>query len=92
MSDDKREFTRLPFESPLQIQIANKKSWAEGICANMSAGGVLVTTQLPIAIDTQVTVQLKDEPHKFNAHGKVIRLVESDDGFLIAIKYNESTH
>ncbi len=92
MTEENREFIRLPFDSVLDIQIAGKTSWAEGTCSNMSAGGVLVTTSLPIAIDTRVTVQLKKEPHKFKAQGQVIRLVESDDGFLVAIKYSEDTH
>ncbi len=92
MTKENREFTRLPFESVLDIQIAGKTSWAEGACSNMSAGGMLVTTSLPIAIDTHVTVQLKSKPEKFKAEGQVIRLVESDNGFLVAIKYSEGKH
>ena len=92
MSDDKREFVRLPVESVLQIQIANKTSWTQALCSNMSAGGLLATTQVPIAIDTQVTIQLKDDPQKFHAQGKVIRLVESDDDYLLAIRYNDASH
>jgi Tfp pilus assembly protein PilZ len=95
MSDEKRQYTRLDFASVLQIQIANKSSWAEATCTNMSAGGVLVTAPLPIAIDTAVTVQLKNAPEKFTAQGKVIRLVESEDEgraeYLIAIKYNDTS-
>ena len=95
MSDEKRQYTRLNFASALQIQIANKSSWAEASCTNMSAGGVLVSASLPIAIDTDVTVQLKNAPEKFTAQGKVIRLVETenagDQEYLIAIKYNDTT-
>ncbi len=86
---ENREFTRLPFEAPLTIQIHDKASWSEGLCSNMSAGGVLVTTKTPIAVDTPVKLALKDEPEKFSAEGTVIRLVEDGEDYLIAIKYDD---
>ncbi len=87
---ENREFIRLPFDAPLSIQINDKASWSEGLCSNMSAGGVLVTTKTPIAVDTIVKVELKNEPEKFTAEGTVIRLVEDGDEYLIAIKYNDA--
>lgn len=92
MSDNKREHTRLPFESTLSIQIDKKETSLEATCLNMSAGGVLVSILAPIAIDTQVNIELKGDRDKFKAQGKIIRLVESSDGYLAAIKYNEIAH
>lgn len=93
MSDEKREHIRLPFDAPLQLQIAGKASWIEGKCSNMSAGGILVETAAPIAIDTELQVQLKDQPEKYQAYGHVIRLVEDENSFLIAVKYKDlATH
>jgi len=92
MSEELRQHIRLPFNAPLSVQIAEKASWIEGICTNMSGGGVLITTQAPIAVDTEVNVQLRDSPEKFKAHGSVTRLVEDGDQYLVAIKYKDLNH
>jgi hypothetical protein len=80
--EDKRAFIRKPFIARMFIQ--NDKQVFEGICRDVSVGGMQVLIdQFPGAIGETIDINVHPEAqeHSFVASGKIVRLLEGGQGF-----------
>jgi hypothetical protein len=80
--EDKRAFIRKPFIARMFIQ--NNKQVFEGICRDVSVGGMQVLIdQFPGNVGDAIDINVHPEAqeHSFVASGKIVRLLEGGQGF-----------
>ena len=94
---EKRRFKRFPAEGILEIVVLDKESAKKAIrrpakSLNMSVGGVLLTTEQEIPVDTAVLLKLDfamvtGSPNKriIEAVGRVARGGKTDKGYEIGV-------
>jgi len=66
---EKRNFIRMKIETPAQVELQDGEKRLEGICRDLSGGGMLVELATAIPIGTEVKVQIA------SAHGHAPMLV-----------------
>ena len=81
--NEKRQAKR--FTSNAQVNVSYNQGLQSGQCINESETGVLIALKDAITVDSHVEISQKDggDNHK----GQVVRLIEDDNEFLIAVKY-----
>ena len=57
---DKRNFHRFKIWFPITLVVAKSEVWA--ICRDASSGGLLVSTEAPLAIGTKLVARFKVSP------------------------------
>ncbi len=80
---EKRDFIRMKIGAPLNAKIAAESEIIEGLCLDLSGGGLQVETQHPLTIGTLVEVDVvSDHGHSptLKANAKVVRATQSDTG------------
>ncbi|EIK45225.1 hypothetical protein O59_001903 [Cellvibrio sp. BR] len=80
---EKRDFIRMKIGAPLNAKIAAESEVIDGLCLDLSGGGLQVEAQQALAIGTQVEVEVSsDHGHNptLKANAKVVRSVPSDNG------------
>lgn len=79
---DKRAFSRKPFIARMFIQ--NNQSVFEGICRDVSIGGMQVLVDnFPAKVGDKISINVHPEntDHSFVASGNIVRLLEGGQGF-----------
>lgn len=79
---DKRAFNRLPFIA--RMFIANNQNVFEGICRDVSIGGMQVLIDnFPAKVGESISINVHPEntDHSFVASGTIVRLLEGGQGF-----------
>lgn len=87
---EKRDFIRMKIGAPLNAKIAAESDIIEGLCLDLSGGGLQVEAQQTLALGTEVDVEVSsDHGHNptLKASAKVVRAVPSDNGgYLIGLE------
>ncbi|ODN42857.1 hypothetical protein BGC07_07885 [Piscirickettsia litoralis] len=86
--EEKREYIRLDAQAKLHFTIPNSEELYQGICQNLSGGGILFETNIDIPVGTIVDVALEPNGNyipPLEAQVKVNRTFEEgEDLFVIA--------
>jgi hypothetical protein len=87
--DEKRDFIRMNTEHALQFRALGASEMQQGTCCNLSATGIMFTTENAIPDGTELEINITPEysvVSPFDAVVKVIRSISSDspDQFTIA--------
>ncbi|MFC3117056.1 PilZ domain-containing protein [Cellvibrio fontiphilus] len=80
---EKRDFIRMKIGAPLNAKIAADSAVIEGLCLDLSGGGLQVEAPQTIAIGTEVDVEVSsDHGHNptLKASAKVVRAAPSETG------------
>ena len=79
---EKRDFIRMKISAPLNTRLAVDKEVIEGLCRDLSGGGMQVETRTLIPVGTELEVEISsDHGHNptLKAKAKVVRANSSDD-------------
>ena len=93
--DDKRNFYRMMLNSEVVVTIIDDEanSQIKATCRDLSATGMAIEVDHPIAMSTHVKVKLDSSSEQVQAldiRGKVVRIDEEYDGFyLVGIAIEE---
>jgi len=92
-SSDKRDFRRMNVEIKARFKVNGGDEFFEGTVADLSATGILLTTQTPLANGDELEVKVKPEmavvPPLY-ARVKVLRVdVEQGDNYRAGCKITE---
>ena len=86
MAEDKRRFSRIFFNMPVELTLADTSYPIEQI-ANLSIGGCLlkIKEDLPVGAECKIAIILNDAPHdlRVEVHGEIVR----NDAETIGIKF-----
>ena len=58
---EKRNFIRMQVNTPVKVSLADEESSYEGICRDLSGGGMLLTIDQELALNTQLSVSVISE-------------------------------
>jgi c-di-GMP-binding flagellar brake protein YcgR len=89
--DDKRNFYRMLLNSEVIVTVIDDEANSDifATCRDLSATGMAIEMDSPLAIDTNVRMRidsLNSNVQPFNASGKVVRVVEEGpDLFVIGV-------
>lgn len=78
---EKRDFIRMKIGAPLNAKIAADSETIEGLCLDLSGGGLQVESPKSLAVGTEVEVEVSsDHGHNptLKATAKVVRATQSD--------------
>lgn len=80
---EKRDFIRMKIGAPLNAKLAAPSETVEGLCLDLSGGGLQVETKQPLAVGTEAEVEVSSH-HGHNptlrAKTRVVRCVTSESG------------
>ena len=85
---DKRNFHRFKIWFPITLVVAKSEVWA--ICRDASSGGLLVSTEAPLAIGTKLVARFKVSPRARSERvlqAKVVRHESSVGELMQAFPY-----
>ncbi|MES2823956.1 MAG: PilZ domain-containing protein [Pseudomonadota bacterium] len=90
---EKRDFIRMKISAPLNATLSHDDGLIDGLCRDLSGGGMQVETKIKIALETELVVEITSN-HGHNptlhARAKVTRCIEDQDrGFLIGLEILE---
>ena len=90
---EKRDFIRMKISAPLSAKIEHQQMVIEGLCRDLSGGGMQVESKTAIAPNTELVVEISsghtDSP-TLHAKAKVIRCLEdSAQGFILGLEIIE---
>lgn len=80
---EKRDFIRMKISAPLNAKLSVDADVIEGLCRDLSGGGMQVETKQAIAMGTELEVEVSsDHGHSptLKAKVKVVRVTVSDEG------------
>lgn len=80
---EKRDFIRMKIGAPLNAKLAADTGIIEGMCLDLSGGGLQVETKHPLAVATEVEVEISsDHGHSptLKAKARVVRATNSESG------------
>jgi hypothetical protein len=80
---EKRDFIRMKISSPLNAKLSVDTGVIEGLCRDLSGGGMQVDTQQALAIGTELEVEVSsDHGHNptLKARAKVARSGPGENG------------
>ena len=83
---EKRDFIRMKIGAPLNAKLSLDADIIEGLCRDLSGGGMQVETAQSIPMDTELEVEVSsDHGHNptLRARAKVARSSEGEDGGYI---------
>ena len=86
---EKRAFIRMKLNTEVLLQAQDGTEEFLGICKDMSGVGLLVKTDAPLAVDTQITAKIKSKGEHIVYHGSVKRIVESEGERCLAISIED---
>jgi c-di-GMP-binding flagellar brake protein YcgR len=93
--DDKRYFYRMTLNSEVTITIIDDEANSEitATCRDLSATGLAIEMEHPLAMSTHVKVRIdsaSDQVQTLDIRGKVVRLYEEYEGcYLVGIAIEE---
>ncbi len=62
MSEEKREHKRVPTDFLVRARVSTQGEVREGICQNLSTGGLFILMQEPLPRGTEIYLELRLEP------------------------------
>ncbi len=80
---EKRDFIRMKIGAPLNAKLAVASETLEGLCVDLSGGGLQVETNQPLPIGTETEVEVSsDHGHSptLKAKARVVRSLIGDSG------------
>lgn len=83
---EKRDFIRMKIGAPLNAKLAAATEVIEGLCLDLSGGGLQVETQQGLAVGTETEVEVSsDHGHSptLRAQAKVVRAAATETGGYI---------
>ncbi|RYY74934.1 MAG: PilZ domain-containing protein [Gammaproteobacteria bacterium] len=90
---EKRDFIRMKISAPLNAKLSHDEGVIEGLCRDLSGGGMQVETRTHIALGTELVVEISsDHGHNPTLHArvKVARTSGTQDtGFLLGLEIIE---
>lgn len=90
---EKRDFIRMKISAPLSATLSHNEGVIEGLCRDLSGGGMQVETKIKIAVDTELVVEISsDHGHNptLHARAKVARCIEDQNhGYLLGLEILE---
>ncbi len=69
--EDKRQFPRIKISNPLRYQVRGKEAFSNGICNNISAGGLALVSESFIPRATPVMLEINVLSRVLNPIGRV---------------------
>lgn len=92
---EKRDFIRMKIDTPLRAQINGEGIAAEGLCHELSGGGMQLATEHSLAPGTEVEVTISSE-HGHNptlrAKARVIRTRADANLYRVGLEILEIIH
>jgi hypothetical protein len=86
---EKRDFIRMKISAPLNAKLSLNTEVIEGLCRDLSGGGMQVETSQSLPLDTELEVEVSsDHGHNptLRAKAKVARTSEGENGgFLLGL-------
>jgi hypothetical protein len=90
---EKRDFIRMKISAPLGAKLAHGNDMIEGMCRDLSGGGMQVETRTKIPENTHLTVEVSSgygHNPRLHAKARVARCTEDQaHGFLLGIEILE---
>lgn len=86
--NEKRAERRFPINSIVHMTMSNNKK-VTGRCCNISGSGMLVKADKPATVGGNVRLEIQEGKIDFKAEAEVVRIVEEDNAFLIALKVHQ---
>lgn len=80
---EKRDFIRMKIGAPLNAKLAAESQTIEGLCLDLSGGGLQVETKQPLAVGTEAEVEVSsDHGHNptLKAKTRVVRATANEAG------------
>lgn len=80
---EKRDFIRMKIGAPLNARLASALETVEGLCVDLSGGGLQVETKQPLVVGTEAEVEVSsDHGHSptLRAKARVVRAVVNESG------------
>ncbi|PCI53532.1 MAG: PilZ domain-containing protein [Gammaproteobacteria bacterium] len=93
--DDKRDFYRMMLNSEVIVTIIDDEANSQitATCRDLSATGMAIEMEHPLAISTHVKIKLdsaSDQVQSLDMRGKVVRIDEEGEGcYLVGIAIEE---
>lgn len=85
---EKRAERRFPINSIVHITLASNKK-ITGKCCNISGSGLLIFSDKPAPVGGIVRIDIQEGKIDFKAEAEVVRVVEEENGFMIAVRVNQ---
>jgi hypothetical protein len=90
---EKRDFIRMKISAPLSAKLSHDDGVIEGLCRDLSGGGMQVETRTNIEVGTELVVEISsDHGHNptLHAKAKVARVDGNQEkGFLLGLEIIE---
>ncbi len=90
---EKRDFIRMKISAPLSAKLSHDEGVIEGLCRDLSGGGMQVETKIQIPEGTDLVVEISsDHGHNptLHAKAKVARCRgNSESGFMLGLEIVE---
>ena len=90
---EKRDFIRMKISAPLSAKLSHDEGVIEGLCRDLSGGGMQVETKTQIPAGTDLVVEISsDHGHNptLHAKAKVARCSnDGDSGYLLGLEIVE---
>ena len=91
--NEKRDFIRMKISAPLSAKLSHDEGVIEGLCRDLSGGGMQVETKTQIPEGTDLVVEISsDHGHNPTLHAKarVARCSgDSENGFMLGLEIIE---
>jgi hypothetical protein len=88
--NEKRDFIRMKISAPLGAKLSTAGKVIEGMCRDLSGGGLQVETKEPLAMGTELDVEVASShghSPSLKANVKVVRVLEINAGnFLVGME------
>jgi hypothetical protein len=86
---EKRDFIRMKISAPLSAKLSHDAGVLEGLCLNLSGGGMQVETKSELALNTELIIEISSaHGHNPTLHAKArVARCEPDaaQGFLLGL-------
>ncbi len=90
---EKRDFIRMKISAPLNAKLSHHEGVIEGLCRDLSGGGMQVETKTHIPAGTELVVEISsDHGHNptLHAKAKVARATgDADSGYVLGLEIVE---
>jgi len=90
---EKRDFIRMKISAPLGAKLSHGEGVIEGLCRDLSGGGMQVETKTHIPVGTEVVAEISsDHGHNPTLHAKarVARIGgDADSGYTLGLEIIE---
>lgn len=89
---EKRDFIRMKIDTPIRAQLTGEGLAAEGVCHELSGGGMRVETQHEITPGTEIEVSIASEhghSPSLHARARVVRAHAEQGSYFLGLEILE---